>query len=327
MGIKFRWIVAILSVAGISGVFSSCRPGDEYRKYEGIVWNTTFNIIYSSDRNLDDSVRIVMRDVELSLSPFNKASRITEINNKDSVEVDSMIIEVFDASLEINRRSGGLFDPTLAPLINAYGFGYKKDGNFTPDKEKIDSALNLVGISRCRIIDDRMIKKHPGTQFNFSAITKGFGVDEVARMLMRNGVEDYLVEIGGEIRVGGVNPDGKKWRIQIDAPVDNGSVPAHEQLMMLPLTDISVATSGNYRNNHTVEGGKKIGHTISPVTGEPVQNEYLSVTIFAPECMVADGWATAIMAGTPVDSLPSGISAITVSLSGETYLIERHNFQ
>ena len=307
---KTNRLLTILSVLVL--VFTSCTRHKEYRKFEGVVWNTTFSITYASEKVLDDSIRNAMRMVELSLSPFNKASVITLVNQGDSVEVDSMIKTVFNASKQVNRQSGGLFDPTLAPLINAYGFGYAKGEAAAPAKEQIDSLLAIVGIADCRIENNRMIKKHPLTQFNFSAITKGFGVDEVARTLVRNGVSDYLVEIGGEIRTGGLNPDRKEWRIQIDAPEDNGEAPIHKQLMTISLTDIAVATSGNYRNNKTDSNGKKIGHTISPLTGNPVQVKYLSVTVIAPECMTADAWATAIMAGTPLDSLPSGLTAYAV---------------
>jgi len=264
--------------------------------------------------------------VELSLSPFNANSLIAKVNRADSVEVDSMIMEVFDASVEINRLSGGAFDPTLAPLINAYGFGYRNGPSGTPTQEQIDSALALVGIADCRICNGRMIKKNVATEFNFSAITKGYGVDCVANSLTRNGVSDYLVEIGGELRMAGANPDGKKWRIQIDAPLDDSSsVPVHNPFMIEELTDIAVATSGNYRNNRTTESGRKIGHTISAKTGLPVYGDCLSVTILASNCMEADGWATAIMAGASPDSLPEGVSAIIVREDADSLVVLRYS--
>lgn len=317
--------IAIICLSGIC--LCCCGRAKQYTTYTGVVWNTTFKIIYSSDKNLDDSVRTVMRDVELSLSPFNKSSLITKINSDDSVPVDPFVEKVFDASLMINRQSGGVFDPTLSPLINAYGFGYRNSGSKAlPDQKTIDSAMALVGIADCRIEDGKMIKKHPSTEFNFSAITKGFGVDCVGEMLERNGVVDYLVEIGGEIRVSGRNPDRKLWRIQIDAPVDNGGGPVHEQLLAEELTDICIATSGNYRNYKTAEDGRKYGHTISPMTGKPIQGKYVSVSVFASSCMVADGWATALMAGADASMLPPGVSAVTVEDVDGDFVVTRHNF-
>lgn len=316
-------LIPLLLTAFICSLFiSGCSGKAGYRQNNGVVWNTTYNVIYSSNVDLGDTVRAAMRKVELSLSPFNKESVISRINRNETAEVDSFITIVFNASKEINRQSEGAFDPTLAPLINLYGFGYKS-GNAAPTKAQTDSVLELVGIDSCEINNGIMSKKHPETEFNFSAITKGFGVDEVARALKRNGVENYLVEIGGEVRVAGKNPDGKLWRVQIDAPNENNSDIRHDQLTVEELTDISVATSGNYRNFKNTDKGK-IGHTISPKTGQPVAGKYLSVTVYAPECMTADGWATAIMAGASVENLPEGIRVLTVEASGDSLVITRH---
>lgn len=319
-----RRLLPLLHIAFICSLFIyGCSGNVNYRQNNGVVWNTTYNVIYSSNVDLGDTVRAAMRKVELSLSPFNKESVISRINRNETEKVDSFITIVFNASKEINRQSEGAFDPTLAPLINLYGFGYKSGSTIVPTKTQTDSVLELVGIDQCAINNGVMSKKHPETEFNFSAITKGFGVDEVARALERNGVENYLVEIGGEVRVAGKNPDGKLWRVQIDAPNENNSGISHNQLTVEELTDISVATSGNYRNFKKTGKGK-IGHTISPKTGQPVAGKYLSVTVYAPECMVADGWATAIMAGAPIENLPEGIRVLTVEQSGDSLLITRH---
>lgn len=284
-------------------IFVSCRQ-ENFRTDNGIVWNTTFHVIYDLQSELGDSVRRVMRDVELSLSPFNEASLITSVNRSDTpVRVDSRIAEILDASKKVNEMSNGAFDPTVAPLINLWGFGYENTSCVEPLQNVIDSVMSAVGIRDCYIEDGYLIKKSPATQFNFSAITKGYGVDEVGRMLYRNGCGNYMVEIGGEIVMAGHNPNGKKWRIQIDAPVENDTSVVHRQLLVVELTDCGVATSGNYRNFKTGADGKRYGHTISPVTGCPVITSTLSATVIAPNCMLADALATACMAMDAEDAL------------------------
>ncbi len=278
----------------ITVVFSSCNR-QKYINDAGMVWNTTYSVIYEADNDLSDSIRNVMRNVELSLSPFNNASLITSINRNDSVGVDAMIREVLDASQMVNRMSNGAFDPTVSPLVNLWGFGY--DNSLAePSVDEIDSVLSFVGIKGCRIENDVMIKKTKETTFNFSAITKGFGCDEVGRMLSRNGCRNYMVEIGGEIALAGRNRNGELWHIQIDAPVESDTSVIHQQLMVIDITDCGIATSGNYRNYHNRADGKHYGHTISPLTGYPVVTSTLSATVIAPTAMLADALATACMA-------------------------------
>lgn len=264
----------------------------EYRSVQGMTWNTLYNIVYESDSDLQDSVTAAMKRVEMSLSPFEKRSVISKINRSESDSVDALVELVFAESQRINRLSGGMFDPTVAPIINLWGFGYENPDSL-PTEAAIDSCLSLVGIAECRIAGNLMVKKHPGTQFNFSAITKGFGCDEVGRALASAGSENYMVEIGGEIRMRGLNPRGGKWRIQIDAPVQDPV--ADVRMAVIEVTDCGVATSGNYRNYRDTEKGR-IAHTISPVTGLPVVPEMLSATVIAPETMTADALATACMA-------------------------------
>ncbi len=279
--------VAAMSLIMLAG----CSRG-EYRTMHGMTWNTLYNIVYESDVDLQDSVMAAMKLVEMSLSPFEKQSVISKINRCESDSADSLVELIFAESQRINLISGGMFDPTVAPLVNLWGFGYDNSDTLPTDAQ-IDSCLSLVGIAECSVADGRIIKKSPGTQFNFSAITKGFGCDKVGRSLAAAGSENYMVEIGGEIRMRGVNPRGGKWRIQIDAPVQDSV--ADVRMAVIEVTDCGVATSGNYRNYRDTERGR-IGHTISPVTGHPVKSEILSATVIAPETMTADALATACMA-------------------------------
>lgn len=272
-----------------------CRRPPLYRTADGGVWNTTFHITYRADRDLHDSVLAVMKRVEMSLSPFNDSSVISQINRGATPQADTMLIRILTESQRINRLSRGAFDPTVAPLVNLWGFGYRP-GDPEPSQAMIDSLLPRVGIGKCRIDSAGIIRRpHKATEFNFSAITKGYGCDLVGEMLERNGCNDYMVEIGGEIALRGRNPRGTGWRIMIDAPVDNDSAGIHEELTVVSLTDCGVATSGNYRNYH-ITGEGRTWHTISPVTGRPAHTDLLSATVIAPACMTADALATACMA-------------------------------
>jgi thiamine biosynthesis lipoprotein len=288
-------------------VLASCSNSEQWHSVEGATWGTTYHITYLADKSLDDSIVAVMRAVELEVSPFEPASVIAHINNHTSDSVSPMFATVFRESQRVNRISHGAFDPTLAPLINIWGFGYTHPDSLSCDSAEVARTLQLVGIADCSITaDGKIVRKHHDTQFNFSAIAKGFGVDCVADMLRRNGCTDYLVEIGGEMSLSGSNPNGKDWRVQIDDPV--ASATQHRQYALVSLTDCCIATSGNYRNFHTLADGTRVAHTISAVTGYPVTTSTLSVTIIAPTCMTADALATACMA-MPLDSARAMIAA------------------
>lgn len=299
-------LTALLSLL----LLNSCGNGQKWRSYhidEGVVWHTTYRIIYDGERQLADSIISLCNSVEQSLSPFKANSLISRINRSETMETDSLVHRVFAIATRVSHASGGRFDPTVAPLVNLWGFGTDSIARkladegveslrFSVTQEQIDSARMLVGIEECRVENGMMVKKHPATSFNFSAVTKGMGCDIVAEMLRRNGVENYMVEIGGEIAVSGHNPDGKPWQIQVDMPEETTSAPTHNALRRLSLTSGGVATSGNYRNFHETARHGKFGHTIDPASGLPAHSEVVSATIVAPTCGEADAWATACMA-------------------------------
>ncbi|MBD5210554.1 MAG: FAD:protein FMN transferase [Bacteroidales bacterium] len=311
-----------IAAAALGLMLAGCGKSERTQAYttmEGSVWHTTMHITYGSERDLSDNIMAVTDSVELSLSPFISYSHISAINRNENMQVDDYITQVFDESVRINRLSGGAFDPTVAPLINLWGFGYE-NGDGEPDEAAIDSCLTLTGIDRCRIEDGVMVKKAPGTQFNFSAITKGFGIDCLAAMLRGEGIDNYMVEIGGEVAVSGVNPRGDKWRIQIDSPESDKT--SHERLAVIEVTDCCLATSGNYRNYRDTEHGR-VGHTISPVTGRPVASNVLSATVIAPTAMTADALATALMAmdadaGIAMIESQPDVDAMLVIAAGDT---------
>lgn len=286
----------------------ACEGRRSYRTAEGVMWNTMYHVTYDADRDLHDSIVAVMKQVERSLSPFDKGSLISAINRGDSVAADSLVRHIFNASVEVNRHSDGAFDPTVAPLVNLWGYGYRTTG-VEPTPEAIDSLLEYVGIGECSIDAAGYVrKKHPGTEFNFSAITKGYGCDLVGEMLRRNGCEDYMVEIGGEIAASGVSARGRAWRIMVDAPIDCDTAVVHERMAVVEVTDCGVATSGNYRNYRETPDGRT-WHTISPRSGRPAVTDLLSATVIAPNCMLADAYATACMART-ADSAMVMIGAV-----------------
>ena len=287
--------ILVVCVVAFSRLFVGCNQQNSMRKASGVTWNTQYHITYSSAENLDDSIQPVLRQVELSLSPFCPNSIISRINNGEDIEVDSLLAAVFNASKKVNDWSHGAFDPTVSPLINLWGFGYK---NFSvaPTETQIDSALRYVGIDSCYLVANRIKKKHPCTSFNFSAITKGYGCDMIAEMMRRNGCDNFMIEIGGDIVVSGCNPKGEKWHIMIDAPIENDTSITHSSAAMIEVTNCGIATSGNYRNYRKNSDGKTIGHTIDPKTGMPVITTTLSATVIAPNAMLADALATACMA-------------------------------
>ena len=260
----------------------------------GVVWTTEYHITYEARADLNDSIQILLSKVDFSVSPFNKQSLVTKINDNKSDTADHFFKKLYRKALEVNEASGGLYDPTVMPLVNAWGFGFKSGS--LPTQEQLDSILAFVGMKHTKLDGNKVIKDDRRVQFDFSSIAKGMACDEIAAMLARNGASNYMVEIGGEVVAHGVNQRGESWHVSIDMPFpddDNGAV--HANAMVLCLDSLAVATSGNYRKFKEVEG-KKISHIVNPITGRSEESSLLSVSIVAPDCMSADAWATACMA-------------------------------
>lgn len=299
-------ILTLAVIAFLSMAFVGCDSRKPYRMCDGIVWATTYKITYASNAVLDDSVQKVLKEVDNSVSTFNPRSIISAINRNDTSAVaDTILRKIFEESVRINRYSHGAFDPTVGPLVDLWGFGPSNklhvDSIKVPSAQHIDSVRMFVGLPDCKLLPDgRIHKKDPSTQFNFSALAKGYACDLVAEMFERNGVTDYMVEIGGEIKVGGESPTGQQWRVMIDAPIPSTDSIIHDGMAVIRISNDAVATSGNYRNYHHSDMGV-VGHTISPITGRPVTSRVLSVTIVAPDCVTADALATACMV-MPMDS-------------------------
>ncbi len=263
-----------------------------YRNSEGLIFGTIYHVTYQSDRDLQNEIDDVLNNVDNSLSPFNKNSIITKVNNNIDVLVDSMFTDVFNLAQNISIETDGAFDITVAPLVNVWGFGFKND--IQPSRAVIDSLMHIIGYQKVTLKDNRVVKKDKRVMLDCSAIAKGYGTDQVAHMLRDNGVENFMVEIGGEIVTQGINSKRVPWKIGVTKPIDDSLQVNKELQTVLNITDIAMATSGNYRNFY-YKDGKKYAHTINPKTGYPVQHNILSATVLANDCATADAYATAFM--------------------------------
>ena len=263
-----------------------------YQKSSDFIFGTTYHITYQCDSDLTQSIKTELLKVDASLSPFNKESVITAINENKDVSPDEMFKEVFSLAMDISKETDGAFDITVAPLVNAWGFGFKNGSQ--PSHHQVDSLLQLVGYKKVSMADGKVKKQDPRIMLDCSAIAKGYGTDRVARLLRNRGVQNYMVEIGGEVVTSGVNPERLPWKIGVTKPTDDSLNTGHELQTILNLTDKAMATSGNYRNFY-YKGGKKFAHTIDPKTGYPVQHSILSATVIAKSCAVADAYATSFM--------------------------------
>lgn len=287
-----RWHLPFLLFLIIGSVIILSKSKPTYRTQQGKIFGTLYTVTYEHNADLQADIVGAMQAVDNSLSPFNKRSIITHINNNDSIIVDSLFTEVFRNAQVVYEESHGAFDPTVAPLVNAWGFGFKN--GIEVNASTIDSLRSLIGMSRISLTDGRVAKDDPRIMLDFSAIAKGYGSDRVARVLDSCGIKNYMVEIGGEVVVKGHNSHGNPWGIGINKPIDD-SLSANQELQtVLRLQDCAIATSGNYRNFY-YKDGVKYAHTIDPRTGYPVQHSLLSATVIADNCMRADALATAFM--------------------------------
>lgn len=290
---RLLWQVPFLAFLIIGTLFVVRQQRNmPYQRCSDFVFGTTFNVTYQSDSDMTYSIKDALRKVDYSLSPFNKESVITAINDNKDVRPDKMFMDVFQMAMDVSRETEGAFDITVAPLVNAWGFGFKSGQKPTP--QQVDSLKQIIGYQKI-LVDDGMVRKQdPRMMLDCSAIAKGYGADVVADVLRRHGVKNFMVEIGGEIVTSGVNPDRLPWKVGVIKPTDDSLSVSHELQTILNVTDVAMATSGNYRNFY-YEGGKKFAHTIDPQTGYPVQHSLLSATVLAKTCAIADAYATSFM--------------------------------
>jgi len=282
-------LVAIVWLYRNSGS-DSAEPKVDQVTFSGQTMGTVYNIKYLDDqgRNFKQEIDSLLEVFNQSLNHYLPESEISRFNRQDTLYFDlPYFYPVMQVSQAVVNTTNGAFDPTVAPLVNAWGFG--PEGGDLPDSLAVDSLLSKVGFDKLLFNESYITKTDPDTQLDFSAIAKGYGVDVVADYLTEQGIRDMMVEIGGEIVCKGVNAQGDIWRIGIDDPVNRGDMTA-----AIAINNRAIATSGDYRNYY-VRDGKKYSHTINPKTGYPVEHSVLSVSVITDDCITADAYATAFM--------------------------------
>ncbi len=275
----------------------SCKPKPTagYIFLNGFTQGTTFNITYQDlgSVNYMEDINRIFRTIDSSMSVYKPNSIISGINRNDSSLIpDVHFLNVVTKAIEIAHKTDAAFDITVGPLVNAWGFGHTD--RMDMNQRIVDSLLTFVGIDKIKIINGQLKKSDPRVQIDVNAIAQGYTVDLITNFLASKGVENLMVEIGGDLRVKGVNPKGESWRIGVDKPIDDPAATERELQTILLVQDIAMATSGNYRKFYILDG-LKYSHTINPKTGFPVNHNLLSATVFAENGMEADAYATAFM--------------------------------
>jgi FAD:protein FMN transferase len=311
-----KGLILVLVVAAI--LMLSHRIGQgQYIKTAGFVQGTTYHITYESKagRDLQPEFDSLLAAFDQSMSIYLPTSVISRINQNDpTVEADEKFITVFNKSAEVWKETGGAFDITVAPLVNAWGFGFTASS--ATDSVAIDSLLRYVGMEKVTLSGKKIVKADPNVMLDVNAIAQGYSVDLVSEYLENLGIKNYMVEIGGEVRTRGRNDKGNLWRIGIDKPIEGNMIPGSDLQAIFQLNRRSLATSGNYRKFYE-KNGVKYSHTINPATGYPAMSNLLSATIVADDCMTADAYATACM----VFGLEKSIDFLSRHPYLEAYLI------
>ena len=305
MRIKKQHIISALLGIGLAALLIwgwEDEPKAQYFHNEGKVFGTYYNIRYEANADLGDSIQAAFRAFDNSLSMFNPNSVLCAINANRDTTTDAAFEAMWREAEEVYTLSGGAFDITVAPLVKAFGFGRKSDQFAAISPQTVDSLRAFVGFDKVELIDHHVYKSNPRVQLDAGAVAKGQACDMIASVLRNNGCENWLVDIGGEVVVHGLNAKGEPWHIGITKPNLNNEGAQDELQEILAVTDICMATSGNYRNYY-YDGDERRSHTIDPRTGWPVQHSVLSATVVSTTCMRADALATACMVLGETDAL------------------------
>jgi len=273
-------------------------PSIQTQVITGETMGTTYSVKYVSDvqiskNNIDD----LLVKINQSVSTYIPESTISLINqatpeNSNTITLDSFFIDNFLLSQQIYEDTEGFFNTALMPLVNYWGFGYGEKNRNSVDTNEVNRLLALTKFTDFKYGQKQLTKSKKAQQLDFSAVAKGYGVDQIAELMNKQNIQHYLIEIGGELRAKGRNAENNWWRIAIDQPKKGLSRRSFQAI--LPLKNQAVATSGNYRN-YRVVGDQEYGHIINPKTGFPEQKEIISATIIAETCAIADAYATACM--------------------------------
>ena len=285
-----QYLVVVLALLALV----SCEKEPENIKYSGPIFGTYFNITYydENDRRYDEAIDSIFNIINGSLSTYWSDSDISRFNRNEPVEVDDHFRKVFKASKKIYKETKGVFDPTIGNVVNAWNFG-PDENKFITDSSTISGLMKFVGFDKVLMLEERFIRPD-SVYLDFNAIAKGYAIDVVAQYLKSKGIVNYLVDIGGDMSVGGSNiQSGNSWLIGVDDPNFDGS---QSYSKVISISNSGMATSGVYRKFKIDEDGNRYAHIIDTETGYPTKTNVLSVSVIAPDCMLADGYATAFQA-------------------------------
>ena len=285
-------------------LLASCGRQPQKMVLEGLAQGSYYAITYFDDqgRNFQEGIDSIFHAVDLSVNLWVDSSVICKVNRNEEVELDQIFIDNFNIAQEAAKLSGGYFDPTISPLVKAWGFGKENGERITENGILIDSLRELVDYRKIRIEDGKVIKEDPAMQLDFNAVAQGYTSDLIAAYLESQGIKNYLVDTGGEIMAKGGKPDGKPWVVGIEKPAENWD---SEQIVQtrVPLRDRGLVTSGSTRK-YVERDGKRYSHCIDPTTGWPVDHQVLSVTVMAENATWADALASIGMVMGMEKSLP-----------------------
>ena len=290
-----------LMIIGLA-VLASCGKQPEKVVLQGLAQGSYYAVTYydEQNRNFQREIDSIFHAVDMSVNLWVDSSIISKVNRNEEVALDSIFIDNFNIAQEAARLSDGYFDPTISPIVAAWGFSYKSGDSLTP--QLIDSLRQLVDYRNIRIENGKVVKENPAMTLDFNAIAQGYTSDLIARFLESRGVKNFLVDTGGEIMARGEKPDGKPWIVGIEKPAENMDSERIVQTR-IALCDKGLVTSGSTRK-YVERNGKRYSHCIDPKTGYPVEHQLLSVTVMAENSVWADALASICMVMGKERSLP-----------------------
>ncbi|MBK6346995.1 MAG: FAD:protein FMN transferase [Bacteroidales bacterium] len=263
-------------------------------KFEGEAQGTYYAVTYYDSKGISyqQDIDSFFRAFDQSASIYQKESIISRLNNNDSTaRADDVFTYVFNKSMEVSEKTDGAFDITVLPLVNAWGFGFTDPMKL--DSSQVDSILPLVNYRNVKLTDGRLVKTNPAIKVDFNAIAQGYSADLIGQLLESHGIENYLIDVGGEVLARGTKPGNIPWKVGIEKPAENAD-DARELNTVVNLSNKALATSGNYRK-YFIRDGVRYSHTIDPKTGFPVNHTVLSVSVLADDCISADAYATSFI--------------------------------
>lgn len=294
MAVTKYWLV-LLGLAFLV----SCSDAPQSIQFSGNTMGTTYSVtLFTKDprhteREIRKKVDAVLAQVNAQMSTYDPESELSRFNqhrSRQPVVISRALERVVSRALEIGQQTDGQLDITVGPLVNLWGFGPMAKPEQVPSAEQLDQVSEYVGYKKLSIENHQLIKQHPQLYVDLSTIAKGYGVDRVAFLLDDLDINQYLIEIGGEIRTRGGKPDGQPWRVAVEKPVST----ERTVQQIVSMNEGALATSGDYRNFYQ-ENGRRYSHIINPLTGEPIQHNLVSASVYADDAMSADAYATALL--------------------------------